>query len=186
MIEGLAAAFGANLLAELGDKSQLAVLALAGRHHKQAWQVFLGASVGLALATAVSVTVGSLVARALPQALLRPLVALLFILIGAYLFLEKTKKEKIGGNGRNPFLSSLALLLLLEMGDKTQLANALLSAEFGAVGVWVGGTAALVLLTGAASFFGRKVAGRFDERRVREAAALLFVLLGLAILVFNL
>jgi len=57
--------FGLVLLAELGDKTQLAVLALATRT-RSPWAVFLGAGAALLVSTGLAVIVGGLLTKYLP------------------------------------------------------------------------------------------------------------------------
>ncbi|MBI4701328.1 MAG: TMEM165/GDT1 family protein [Deltaproteobacteria bacterium] len=80
----LGTTFGIVFLAELGDKTQLAALALAGRTGKP-WAVFLGASAALVLVTLIGVAAGALLGKYLPEKAVRLGAALLFVAVGAYL-----------------------------------------------------------------------------------------------------
>jgi putative Ca2+/H+ antiporter (TMEM165/GDT1 family) len=70
MLQTVLTSFGLILLAELGDKTQLAVLALATRT-KSPWSVFLGAGAALLVSTALAVLVGGLLTRFLPASATR-------------------------------------------------------------------------------------------------------------------
>jgi putative Ca2+/H+ antiporter (TMEM165/GDT1 family) len=63
-------AFVTVLLAELGDKTQLATLALAAGGHAR-WLVFLGAALALIVSSAVAVLVGSALGQVVPALWLR-------------------------------------------------------------------------------------------------------------------
>lgn len=79
-------AFVMVFLAELGDKTQLAVFALATRSHSP-WAVLLGAGSALVLSTALAVGLGYLLRETIPTAWTRPLhyiAGLLFILAGIW------------------------------------------------------------------------------------------------------
>ncbi len=69
--EVVIAAFGTILLAELGDKTQLAIFAMATSKHP--WSVFLGAGTALLLSTALAVALGSLLHRYLPEGAMKGL-----------------------------------------------------------------------------------------------------------------
>ncbi len=58
-------AFSMVFLAELGDKTQLAIFALATQQHP--WSVFLGAVGALLISTALAALLASLVAGYLPE-----------------------------------------------------------------------------------------------------------------------
>lgn len=79
-------AFGVVFVAELGDKTQFAVLALAGSRNP--WGVWVGGSVALLLATGLAVVLGSALSRWLDPRWLHYGAASLFVLIGLFLFIR--------------------------------------------------------------------------------------------------
>lgn len=80
-------AFATLVLAEMGDKTQLAVLTLTASS-RQPWAVFLGAVGALAVVTALGVFIGHGAARWLPEALLHRLAAVAFVAIGVAMWLK--------------------------------------------------------------------------------------------------
>lgn len=83
----LTTAFTLNLVAELGDKTQLAVIVLAATSSAPV-SVFMGASVALVLITALSVLIGTGLARVLRREWLRLVSTGLFIVAGILLIVE--------------------------------------------------------------------------------------------------
>ena len=86
---GRFAAFGAFgivtvsfFLSELGDKTQLATVSLAGNQSSFVG-VWLGSTLGMVLADAVAIAVGTLAGKRLPSRLIAVGAALLFFLFGA-------------------------------------------------------------------------------------------------------
>jgi len=73
--------FGALLLAELGDKTQLATICLTCETGKP-WTVFLGAASALVAITFLSVVFGQTITSFIPHQYLQKGAALLFIIIG--------------------------------------------------------------------------------------------------------
>lgn len=74
-------AFVTLLLAELGDKTQLAIITMtAGTESKIA--VFLGASLALVLVSLLAVLFGGLLSQYIPTEWLQRIVAVAFIVIG--------------------------------------------------------------------------------------------------------
>lgn len=74
------------VLAELGDKTMLATVALAS---DQNWAgVWIGATIGMVLADGVAIAVGSVMHKRLPARFLHGLASLLFLLFGLFLFLD--------------------------------------------------------------------------------------------------
>lgn len=73
-------------LAELGDKTMLATVALAS---DQNWAgVWIGATIGMVLADGVAIAVGSLLHGRLPARFLHALASLLFLLFALFLFFD--------------------------------------------------------------------------------------------------
>ena len=73
--------FGIMFLAELGDKTQLAVLSLAGRF-RSPWTVFAGAALAMVLATGIGVLVGNFLPSLIGERSVRFVSGGLFILFG--------------------------------------------------------------------------------------------------------
>jgi putative Ca2+/H+ antiporter (TMEM165/GDT1 family) len=84
----LASTFGLIFLAELGDKTQLAAIALAAES-KSPLAVFGGAVLALALVTLIGVAIGGTLTRLIPAYLIRRGAGALFILVGAIMLISK-------------------------------------------------------------------------------------------------
>jgi putative Ca2+/H+ antiporter (TMEM165/GDT1 family) len=69
-------------VAELGDKTQLTVLSLAGQYGST-WAVFLGGSLALTGVTALGVLGGEALCRLIPQQTLLWISAAAFVVMGA-------------------------------------------------------------------------------------------------------
>ncbi len=77
----LGATFILFFLAEIGDKTQIATVALAARYDSIVW-VMAGTTVGMMLANAPAVFVGNKLADKLPIALIHKIGAAIFLVIG--------------------------------------------------------------------------------------------------------
>jgi len=80
--------FGAIFLAEMGDKTQLAAMTMAAQT-KRPVAVFVGASLALACVSALGVVVGGTLGHLLPLDWIKRAAAVLFILIGVLILLDK-------------------------------------------------------------------------------------------------
>ena len=83
-----ASAFGMLFLAEMGDKTQLAVLTLTAESKKPA-SVFLGSVLALAVVTLLGVAVGETISRFIPPFYLHRAAALLFVAMGVWMWFSK-------------------------------------------------------------------------------------------------
>lgn len=81
-------AFVTLFLAELGDKTQLAVITMSAKTESKL-AVFLGASVALVLVSLIGVLVGSVLSQYVPTEWLQRIVAVAFIAIGILMLLGK-------------------------------------------------------------------------------------------------
>ena len=81
-------AFVTLLLAELGDKTQLAVITMTASTGSKV-SVFIGASLGLIVVTGLGVLVGSVLSAWIPTEWLQRIVAVAFIVIGALMLFGK-------------------------------------------------------------------------------------------------
>jgi putative Ca2+/H+ antiporter (TMEM165/GDT1 family) len=81
--------------------------------------------------------------------------------------------------GWTQFIAAFAALFLAELGDKTQLVVITMSAASRRpLAVFLGGSLALVLLTGIGAIAGEAVTKLVPEWLLRKTAALLFVAIG--------
>jgi Ca2+/H+ antiporter, TMEM165/GDT1 family len=80
--------FGLIFLAEMGDKTQLAVLTMTTKS-KSPLAVFLGATAALTVVSGLAVLLGGVISRYVPETVLHKLVATAFIAIGLWMFFGK-------------------------------------------------------------------------------------------------
>jgi putative Ca2+/H+ antiporter (TMEM165/GDT1 family) len=81
-------AFLTLFLAELGDKTQLAVITMTAKTESKL-SVFLGASVALVLVSLLGVLVGGMLSQYIPTEWLQRIVAAAFIIIGVLMLFGK-------------------------------------------------------------------------------------------------
>ncbi len=185
--------FGILFVAELGDKTQLAVITQVCRYRRP-WMVFWGATLALALVTALGAGAGHLVARFVPAIWLRRLAALGFLVMGGIFLREAWRShnrasveacapdgagEAVNGSAWKAFTTTFGLLALAEMGDKTQLAVLARASETGQpVTVFAGAVLALTLLTALGALGGQGLVRVIPERWLRWISAVAFIVLG--------
>lgn len=86
--KSFAAAFGLVFISEIGDKTQLATILLAGKA-KQPWMVFAGSALALVSITALGVIVGTAIAKYVPEKHINIGSAILFIAIGVFFLVKE-------------------------------------------------------------------------------------------------
>jgi len=116
-------------LGEIGDKTQLLSLALVMRYRKP-WPILAGVIVATLVNHGISVWFGDWLADAIPANWLHWILGLSFIALGLWMLIPD-KDEEVGDKYRfGPFLTSLVLFFIAEIGDKTQVATVALAVRF--------------------------------------------------------
>ena len=189
--------FGLVFVAELGDKTQLAVLTQTCKHRRP-WAVFLGASLALLAVTALGAAGGQLVSRLVPLHVLRWVAAAAFIVMGVLVAREAAKgrgdavdgecalddedQELDGataGRAGQAFAATFGLLFVAELGDKTQLAVLSMASKSAAPWlVFAGGAMALVAVTALAVVGGEGLCRIIPQRVLLWVSAVAFVVMG--------
>lgn len=117
------------LLAEMGDKTQLLVMAFATRYKLR--KVIIVVTLSIIGLNAIAVLMGSLITRIIPIYYTQVLASILFIIFGILAFKkEKEKEEKDKVIKINPTLTVATSFFIAELGDKTQLATMALAAKY--------------------------------------------------------
>lgn len=168
-------------LAEIGDKSQLVCMTLATRHRH--WPVILGASTAFLVLNALAVMFGAGVAAWMPERLTAGIVAVLFGAFGIHALCKQDDDESADMTERprhGIYFSTLLLILAAEFGDKTQIAVAGLAGTMPPLPVWLGASAALVMVSALGVWAGRTVLQLLPPmwlHRISGGVFLLFALL---------
>lgn len=79
--------FALLFVAELGDKTQLAVITMTAKHKMPLW-VFIGAVAALAVVTGLGVLGGELLTRVVPTDILHKIAAAGFVVMGVLMWFE--------------------------------------------------------------------------------------------------
>ncbi len=173
------APFVAVGLAELGDKTQLALFLLSSRV-KNRFTLWVGAVLGFAFVDGFSVVLGAYAGSLLPLDAVKSLSGALFILFG--ILMIRGGCDDCNGKKsffKSPLLSSFALISVSEFGDKTQVAAGVFAAKGSPVLVFLGAISSLAILSALAIWFGARVGEKIDHRKAAYAAGAVFILIGL-------
>ncbi len=167
-------------LAEIGDKSQLLALLLTTRFRRP-WPIVAGIVVATLLNHTLAGLAGEWLATRIDPVALRWAVGVSLLLVAAWTL----KADRLGGKhqpvaGYNVFTATLISFFLIEIGDKTQVATAILAAQYQALtSVILGTTLGMVLANVPVVVVGNAIADRIPMRAVRIAAAAVFAVMGL-------
>jgi putative Ca2+/H+ antiporter (TMEM165/GDT1 family) len=196
----LLSAFGLIFVAELGDKTQLAVLAQTCKYRRP-WPIFIGASLALTAVTAIGAAGGRALSLWVPQHILRTAAAFSFVVMG--LLMGRNARSRSASNqGSDPtcdlavgsesavpkrtwsgdwraFGTTLGLLFVAEFGDKTQLAVLSLASKSQTPwAVFAGAALALTSLTALGVAGGQGLSRIIPQHTLHRLSAVAFVAMG--------
>jgi putative Ca2+/H+ antiporter (TMEM165/GDT1 family) len=171
-------------LAELGDKTQLLALVLAAKYRRP-WLIALGILLATLANHALAGAFGALVSQWFAPQTLRWLVAASFLAVAAWTLIPDKidESEAVPMRGHGVLLATMIAFFLAEIGDKTQIATAVLGAEYKPLWQVVAGTTCGMLIADVpAVWLGARFAHALPLRATRMVAAALFAALAVWIL----
>jgi putative Ca2+/H+ antiporter (TMEM165/GDT1 family) len=187
-LQVFATVFGVIFLAELPDKTALAALLLATRY--RAAPVFLGAALALMVQSIVAVAAGGILSL-LPARPVHVGAGVFLIASAAVLWRRKSPESaelgSLPSETKKPtflraLVSAFSLIFVAEWGDLTQLGTAALAARYRSpVTVFCAATLALWSVAALAVLVGNRARAFLNPEVTKRIAAVVFLLLGIAL-----
>lgn len=170
---------GLVFLAEMGDKTQFATIALATRYSPRL--VLTTLTIATLAGHLLSVYLGRAAHLFLPDRAIGIAAGLAFIGFGLWTLRPDsgdddadTKPSRYG-----PWIALTATFFITEIGDKTMLATVAVAAQYNNVlAVWIGSTIGNVIADALAIGVGRHIMMRLPDRMIRPVAATIFLATG--------
>lgn len=176
------ATFALVFLAELGDKTQIAVISLSAQH-KASKLIFLGSVSALIAVNIISVLIGTSLSLVLPLDIIEKIAGLIFISFGILKIIKKEDTsimEDRKHSQANAFWRTFSLISIAELGDKTQLATIALAAQYNEpTSVLIGISLSFILITGIGVFIGDKIAKLVPSKLIQRYSGIVFILIGI-------
>ncbi len=185
-IDPFLTATGAVAIGEIGDKTQLLTHVLAARFPK-ALPILAGIVVATLANHAFAVALGIWGAQWLTPEVLRWVLGGSFLALAAWALVPDKLDEDGIKLWETAFIATVVAFFIAEIGDKTQVATALLAAKHAdfPVQVILGSTLGMVLANAPAIWLGEHLLKRIPLKLIRMTAAGLFAVLGIWMLVFG-
>lgn len=89
------------VLAELGDKTQVAILLVTSNHPRKRWMIFLASCLALALCVTVEVTIGTTLAHYMGLNVINRISGAVFLIIGITGWVKETGIKSKAGVSEN-------------------------------------------------------------------------------------
>ena len=179
-MESILVSIFAVTIAEIGDKTQLLALLLACKF-KKPWPIIWGIFLATIANHAFASFVGQLVSEWFTPQALRWILGLSFLTVAAWTLVpDKIDEDESVQAKFGPFLTTLLVFFLVEMGDKTQVATIMLSARYESMWLVVlGSTLGMMLANVPVVVAGNQLANKLPLDWIRRGAAAIFAALGI-------
>ena len=189
-LSALTLSAGVVALAEMGDKTQLLSLMLAARYPKQALAIIAGIFIATIANHACAALLGHWLMTLVTPEVMRWILGLSFVGIGLWLLvpdhIDDAAHSKVADRAFQVLMLTIVLFFLAEMGDKTQIATIALGARFSdVVSVTIGTTLGMMLANAPAVWIGQKFTQHIPIKWVHLIAAISFLIIGVATLVWS-
>jgi putative Ca2+/H+ antiporter (TMEM165/GDT1 family) len=174
---------GAVAIGEIGDKTQLLALMLSVRY-RQPWPIIAGILAATLANHTLAGFLGAWVRHAIDPQVLRFAVALAFFAVAIWaLRPDRLEEDAVPASRVGVFAVTFMAFFLAEMGDKTQIATAILATRYDALAAVIAGTTLGMLVADVPVVFaGKLAADRIPFKALRRIAAAIFAALGIWVL----
>lgn len=179
MLFDLIIPFISIFLAELGDKTQIAILSMSTKT-KEYYSLFFGVLFAFILVDGLAIYFGATIVKLIPMFWVKLISGSLFLFFGILGLSSKIEEADIKvKKSKQIFFSSFTLIFFAEMGDKSQIASALFASIYSPVYVFISIILALAILSYLAIFIGKMLFKKFDSNLVGKVGNYLFIVIGL-------
>lgn len=177
-IQTLFTSAGLVLLMELGDKTMLTTMCLSAQYRRPGL-VLLATMIALATSSVIAVIIGYILATTLPISIITYVSGILFIGIGIYTLARANSEVPDTCDNPGTLFGMFSLVLLSELGDKSQITILALAAQSSfAIMVFIGSIIGFLIVNSLGAIAGDRVAARIPLRTVKIVVGLIFILFG--------
>jgi putative Ca2+/H+ antiporter (TMEM165/GDT1 family) len=177
-IQTLLTSAGLVLLMELGDKTMLTTMCLSAQYRRPGL-VLLATMLALATSSVIAVIIGYVLSATLPIEIITYVSGILFIGLGIYTFARANSEVPDTCDNPGTLFGMFSLVLLSELGDKSQITILALAAQSTfAIMVFLGAIIGLLIVNSLGALAGNRVAAHIPLRTVKIVVGCVFILFG--------
>ena len=180
-IQALLTSAGLVLMMELGDKTMLTTMCLSAQYRKPRL-VLLATMTALAISSIIAVIVGYVLSATLPLEIITYVSGILFVGLGTYTLVRANSEVPDTCDNPGTLFGMFSLVLLSELGDKSQITILALSASSPFfIMIFIGSIIGFLIVNSLGAIAGDRIAKRVPMMVVKRIVGLVFVAFGLLI-----
>ena len=175
--------FFTEFIAEMGDKTQLMLIALTSKYKLK--DIIMGTAAAILVLNGLAVLAGGLVSEFIPEWLIKIVAAFAFLYFAASTLAgDEDEEEEEGGKSKIKFapLAVFCTFFVAELGDKTQLTAITFGANEGmgaAFIVWIGCSLGLFLADILGMLVGYLLKSKIPDGLLNTLAFVIFAIFGI-------
>ena len=174
--------FFTEFIAEMGDKTQLMLIALTSKYKLK--DIIMGTAAAILVLNGLAVLAGGLVSEFIPEWLIKIIAAFAFLYFAASTLAGDDDDEEEGGKSKIQFapLAVFCTFFVAELGDKTQLTAITFGANEGmgaAFIVWIGCSLGLFLADILGMLVGYLLKSKTPDGLLNTLAFVIFAIFGI-------
>ncbi|MHA2025946.1 MAG: TMEM165/GDT1 family protein [Candidatus Thorarchaeota archaeon] len=182
-IQTLLSSAGLVLLMELGDKTMFTTMCLSAQYRRPGL-VLLATMAALATSSVIAIIVGFVLSATLPIELITYVSGFLFIILGIYTLAKSNTEVPDTCDNPGTMFGMYSLVLVSELGDKSQLTILALATQTPfVIMVFVGSIIGFLVVNILGAWAGDRVAARIPMKVIKKVVGTIFVLFGLLIVI---
>jgi putative Ca2+/H+ antiporter (TMEM165/GDT1 family) len=181
-LQALISSAGLILLMELGDKTMLTTMCLSAQY-RQPKLVLLATMIALTTSSVIAVILGYILSATLPIEIITYVSGILFITLGFYTLARADSEIPDTCDNPGTLFGMFSLVLLAELGDKSQIATLALAAQSAfPLMIFIGAIIGFFIINSIAVFTGESIAERIPIKAVKRVVGIIFILFGLLVI----
>ena len=181
-IQTFVEALGLIILMELGDKTMLTTMCLSAQYRRPGL-VLLATMCALTTSSIIAIMLGYILSATLPVAVITYFSGILFLSLGIFTLVRANNEVPDTCDNPGTLFGMFSLVLLSELGDKSQIAILALAAQSAfPISVFLGSITAFLIVNSIGVLAGNHAAERIPMRTVKIVVGIVFILFGLLVI----
>jgi len=180
--QALISSIGLIFLMELGDKTMLTVMCLSAQYRRPKL-VLLATMIALATSSVIAVIIGFILSATLPVEIITYVSGFLFLILGIFTLVKSDSETVDTCDNLGTLFGMFSLVLISELGDKSQIATLALAAQSPfPVMIFIGAIIGFFIVNSIGAYAGSSIAERIPIKTVKRVVGIIFILFGILVI----